>query len=113
MSTVDTSEKTEVDISTDEENHEHPSDRKYMQIAGVLAILTALEVGTYFVHMPDGVLVASLMIMMVIKFFLVAAWFMHLRFDSRMFTRFFVTGIVLATTVYLLTLTIFEFWTKN
>ena len=42
-----------------------------------------------------------------------AAWFMHLRFDSRMFTRFFVTGLVLATTVYLITLTVFEFWTKG
>ena len=40
------------------------------------------------------------MVMMVFKFFYVAAWFMHLRFDSPLFTKFFVTGLVLATVVY-------------
>ena len=113
MSSADTDGVVKVDTDGHQDDHEHPSDNKYMQIAIVLAILTALEVGTYFVDMPSGILVAALMIMMVIKFFLVAAWFMHLRFDSRMFTRFFVTGLVLATVVYLITLTIFEFWTKG
>ena len=113
MSSADTRPTMPVEIEDHGSDHEHPSDAKYMQIAGVLAVLTALEVATYFVDMPGAVLVSALMVMMVIKFFLVAAWFMHLRFDSRMFTRFFVTGLVLATTVYLITLTVFEFWTKG
>jgi cytochrome c oxidase subunit 4 len=93
--------------------HDHPTDRKYVQVAIVLALVTALEVATYFVKMPGEVLIPALMVMMVFKFFYVAAWFMHLRFDSPLFTKFFVTGLVLATAVYGVTLTVFEFWTKG
>ena len=94
------------------EDPEHPSDQKYMQIALLLAVITAAEVATYFVHIGPA-LIPTLMVMMVVKFFIVAAWFMHLRFDSKMFTRFFVAGIVLAVSVYFIFLTVFEFWTKG
>ena len=39
------------------------------------------------------------------KFALVALFFMHLRFDSVIFRRLFVTGIVLAAFVYFILLT--------
>jgi hypothetical protein len=39
-------------------------------------------------------------------------WFMHLRFDSRMFRRLFTTGIVLALIVYTIVLTTFHVWTR-
>jgi cytochrome c oxidase subunit 4 len=35
-----------------------------------------------------------------IKFALVVRWFMHLRFDSRLFMRLFVTGVVLALSIF-------------
>ena len=108
---MSTSETTTEDHE-DHEDHEHPSDQKYMQIALLLAVITAAEVATYFVHIGPA-LIPTLMVMMVVKFFIVAAWFMHLRFDSKMFTRFFVAGIVLAVSVYFIFLTVFEFWTKG
>ena len=76
-------------------------------------MVTALEVATYFVDIPGVVVIPVLLAMMVFKFFYVAAWFMHLRFDSPMFTKFFVTGLALATLVYGVLLTVFEFWTKG
>ncbi len=91
------------------EGHAHPSDRQYVKIAAILAAITMLEVLTYFVDLGD-LLVPSLMIMMVIKFFMVAAWFMHLRFDNRILTTALVTGLTLATTVYLIALSAFRFW---
>ena len=100
-------------VDSNDEEHEHPSDAKYMQIAAILAFVTALEVGTYFVEMPGAVLIPLLMLMMVYKFFYVAAWFMHLKFDSVVFTRFFVTGLILATAVYCIALTASEFWSKG
>jgi hypothetical protein len=48
-----------------------------------------------------------------VKFATVAGWFMHLRFDSNIFTRLFVSGIVLAAGVYLATLASFEFFSKD
>ncbi len=96
----------------DDEGHAHPSDWAYVKIAVVLALITALEVFTYFETVLDwGVaLVPSLIFMMIVKFYLVATWFMHLRFDSKLFGRMFTAGLVLAVGVYLVTLTVFEFW---
>jgi len=48
---------------------------------------------------------------MVIKFATVALWFMHLRFDSLLFRRFFLTGILLAAGVYIaIMMTAFQFF---
>ena len=100
-------------VASHEGKPEHPSAAKYIQIAAILAFVTALEVGTYFVSIPGEVLIPLLMVMMVFKFFYVASWFMHLRFDSPLFTKFFVAGLVLATIVYGIALTVFEFWHKG
>ena len=89
----------------------HPSDRTYVQIALILALITAAEVATFYLEDELGsVLVPVLLVMMVVKFAMVAGWFMHLRFDSNMFTRLFVSGVVLAVAVYVATLTTFHFF---
>ena len=93
--------------------HEHPSDRQYVKIALILGGLTALEVFTYFesVHtLGDAALYVILVVLMVLKFVYVVAWFMHLKFDSVLFKRIFVAGIVLALGVYLVMLTAFRIW---
>ncbi len=96
--------------ATDAERHDqtlppedvhHPGPRQYVVVAIVLAVITALEVGLFYVdvlpfEVPNAVVTALLMVMMVLKFGIVAAWFMHLRFDSRIFRRLFVAGIILA-----------------
>ena len=101
--TVETHERGDV------HTHEHPSDKKYVEIALILGLITAAEVATYFVDIGDA-LIPTLMVMMVAKFFMVGAWFMHLKFDFRLYTRMFVAGLVLAVAVYIAMLTAFEFW---
>ena len=100
-------------VATHDTEHDHPTDARYIRVATILGVVTALEVATYFLNIPGAVLIPALLAMMVFKFFYVAAWFMHLRFDSPMFTKFFVTGLVLATLVYGIVLSVFEFWTKG
>lgn len=80
--------------------HAHPTPVKYVGIAVLLGIITALEVGLYYIDMPEGLLVAFLMVLAILKFSLVAAFFMHLKFDSPMLRRLFITGIFLAAGVY-------------
>jgi cytochrome c oxidase subunit 4 len=81
--------------------HAHPGPAEYVRIAVILATITAIEVGAYYVSsLPRSVFSVLLLVMMVIKFALVVLWFMHLRFDSRLFRRLFVTGIILAILVY-------------
>ncbi|HJL89806.1 MAG TPA: cytochrome C oxidase subunit IV family protein [Acidimicrobiales bacterium] len=110
MSTAEITEEQN-DVVHDDD-HDHPSDSKYFQIALILGVLTALEVATYYVDIGPA-LIPVLMVMMVVKFFIVAAWFMHLRFDNSLFTKFFVGGLVLAVAVYVIALSTFEFWSKG
>ena len=85
----------------------HPGPREYVKVAIALAVATAIEVGLYYLKLPHVLLVTLLLFFAVIKFSLVVLWFMHLRFDSPIFRRMFVTGLGLAITVYVIVLTIF------
>ena len=80
--------------------HTHPSPTKYVGIAIFLAIITALEVALYYITMPEWLIVVLLLILATAKFAMVAGFFMHLKFDSPMLRRVFITGIVLAGVVY-------------
>jgi cytochrome c oxidase subunit 4 len=85
----------------------HPRPRQYVTIAVVLAVITAAEVAIYYVEQIESFLVPALILFAFIKFFLVVSWFMHLRFDSRLFLRLFVTGLVLAGVVFAVVLVTF------
>lgn len=94
--------------------HAHPSDATYIKVAIFLAVLTALEVGTYFVKDPSTTfLVATLFPMMFIKFAVVCGVFMHLRFDNPLLRRVFIFGLILAVAVYVVVLTSMEFWSSS
>ena len=93
------------------ERHTHPSDAQYILIAAILAVITALEVSTYYLDFFKSNFVAlliALIPMMIVKFGMVAAFFMHLRFDNKLFRNIFLTGIILATSVYMIVLFTFH-----
>ena len=96
--------------------HEHPSDLKYVKIAAFLAVITAIEVSTYWWDdwwdAKTSVIALSLMPMMVIKFAVVCAYFMHLKFDNPIFRRVFTFGLILAVLVYTAALTSMHFWSS-
>jgi len=92
--------------------HDHPSDWEYVKVALVLAAITLAEVLVYYVESLEGLLVPILAVMSIAKFAIVVLWFMHLRFDSRLFRRLFVTGIALAVFVYTVVLLTFHVFTR-
>ena len=105
-----TREEVEVpeDAQLPPEDVHHPGPREYVVVALVLAVLTAIEVALYYLDfIPQPVVVTTLMVLMVLKFAIVALWFMHLRFDSRIFRRLFITGIILALSVFVIVLLTF------
>ena len=111
--TTTTDDPTAAEARRDVEPHEHdhPSDLKYVKIALLLGVITAFEVGTYFVEdASTTLLVLTLFPMMIAKFLIVTAYFMHLKYDNPLFRRVFFFGLVLAAIVFLVTLTAFEFW---
>jgi cytochrome c oxidase subunit IV len=85
----------------------HPTPQKYVMIAAILVVATAAEVGLYYLEgeVPDGLIITLLLMFAVVKFALVASWYMHLRTDKPIFRRFFVLGIVAAIALYLVVLT--------
>jgi cytochrome c oxidase subunit IV len=91
----------------EEELEHHPGPRQYVMVAAVLAVVTALEVWIYYVEALRDLLVPLLLAFSAVKFALVVLWFMHLRFDSAIFKRLFITGIVLALSVFAIVLVIF------
>jgi cytochrome c oxidase subunit 4 len=91
--------------------HKEPTDRQYIWIAVLLAGLTALEIAATEVG-PDGPwLVPALLVMMAVKFFVVVSFFMHLRFDSRLFSLMFYIGLTFAVVLYTAVLATFHFFT--
>jgi cytochrome c oxidase subunit 4 len=94
-------------VEEDPELASHPGPRQYVMIAIWLAIATAIEVAWYYLDVPHAIFVTLLLVLAFVKFSLVVLWFMHLRFDSPIFRTLFVTGIILAITVYVVVLVIF------
>jgi cytochrome c oxidase subunit 4 len=90
------------------EDQAHPGPRQYVIVAVVLAVVTGLEVALFYVEfLSSTAVVTGLLLLMTIKFALVVLWFMHLRFDPPVFKRLFVTGLVLALSVFLIVLLTF------
>ncbi len=90
---------------TDIAAHEgHPSPSQYIAIGLILGVVTAVEVAVYYVDALEGALLGILMVLSAMKFILVALWFMHLRFDNRLFSILFSSGVVLAVLLFIVVL---------
>lgn len=90
---------------------EHATERLYVRIAIILAIITAVEVVIYYMPSVRPILVPALIILSLAKFASVVGYFMHLKYDSRIFRYMFVAGLVLSFAVYLAMLAMF--WTDD
>tara|TARA_B100001248_G_scaffold167042_1_gene126381 strand:- start:199 stop:498 length:300 start_codon:yes stop_codon:yes gene_type:complete len=84
------------------ENHiNHPTPKRYVQIAIILGVLTAIEIALYYTEDLVGSFTAPLLIILAVgKFVIVVGWFMHLRFESKMVNRFFTGGMILALILF-------------
>ena len=81
-----------------EEAH-HPTAGTYIIIAFILTVLTVAEILVYYVSFLQSVLVPLLLFLSFCKFYLVAGYYMHLRFDSRVYSVLFVFPLMLAVLI--------------
>lgn len=88
--------------------HAHPGGAEYVRIALILGAITAVEVALYYINLPTGILATALVSLSIVKFVLVAMYFMHLKFDNRIFTVFFAGGIAFTIAAFIAVLAMFR-----
>lgn len=79
-------------------HHSSPGYLQYVVVAVALGVLTAIEflvVSEFWPASLSGFTVTILLVLTVIKAVLVALFYMHLKFDSRLYSALFAGAIIL------------------
>jgi cytochrome c oxidase subunit 4 len=77
----------------------HASTDFYLLVAAILTIITLVEVGVFYVPAFKPVLVPVLLVLSGLKFTMVVMFYMHLKFDHKLFTGVFLLPLFLAVVV--------------
>lgn len=75
--------------------------RQYVIVFVVLTVITLIELAISYTGLSKVGLMVALFPLSALKFGIVVALFMHLRFDSPFFTKMFIGPLVLASLVLL------------
>lgn len=99
-----------------DENDDHGhglTDLGYVKVFALLVVITAIEVAlSYSVDNLGDFFLPLLLILMAIKFVTVVSYFMHLKFDHKLFSAMFYTGLGLALMVFLGAMLTFHFFSS-
>jgi cytochrome c oxidase subunit 4 len=90
------------------EEHAHPPIMQYVLIAAILAIITAIEVATYYIEAIESALVYILIVLSVLKFVIVVGYYMHLKFDNKLFAWIFGLGMAAGVGVVIAIIALFD-----
>ena len=90
--------------------HAHPGAKEYLGIAIILTVITAVEVAVFYIPSLKVLIVPILLSLSGVKFAIVAMWYMHLKFDAKIFSWLFVTPMALAAFVIVMLLRLFGVW---
>ncbi|MCM8747549.1 cytochrome C oxidase subunit IV family protein [Thermomicrobiaceae bacterium CFH 74404] len=87
----------------------HPGPVTYVKIAVILAIVTIIEVATYYLESFFGAaLVPILLVLSAAKFVLVVGFYMHLKFDAPLLRGMFAWGMTVAIGITLAMLALYK-----
>lgn len=86
--------------ATDAQAHEHahPDWSTYKWVALVLTIITVVEVWVYYIpqFVASRLFVPSLLLMSALKFVIVVMFYMHLKYDAKLFRALFIGPLIVA-----------------
>ncbi len=100
----------------------YPRDKLYVQVALILAAITAVEIATYaqpkfplwhWGGSSNVGIISFLLLLMAVKFGMVAWFFMHLKWDKPILWRVFLSGLALALAVYVAVMMMFRMFTPE
>jgi len=78
--------------------HAHPTWKQYKWVALILTLITVVEVWIYYIpaFTATKLFVPSLLIMSAVKFAIVVLFYMHLKYDARLFRALFTGPLIIA-----------------
>jgi cytochrome c oxidase subunit IV len=78
--------------------HAHPTWKQYKWVALILLLITIVEVWVYYIpsFVASKLFVPALLIMSAVKFGIVVLYYMHLKYDARLFRALFTGPLIIA-----------------
>ena len=78
--------------------HDHPTWKTYIKVGVILTAITAVEVWIYYIpsFVASRAFVPALLIMSAVKFATVVMFYMHLKYDHRLFRVLFTGPLLIA-----------------
>ncbi|HVA58237.1 MAG: cytochrome C oxidase subunit IV family protein [Gemmatimonadaceae bacterium] len=100
---------THVDHSAMGMEKEHPTWSVYWKVAVILTLITMAEVWIYYIpsFVASHLFVPTLLILSAVKFAIVVMFYMHLRYDHRLFRALFTGPLIIAMTTIVALLFLF------
>src|SRR3954469_4628717 len=99
----------DTDVHAMGEVHEHPTWKQYKWVALILTLITVVEVWIYYTSFKDSPLfVPVLLIMSAVKFAIVGAFYMHLKYDLKLFRALFIGPLIIAISTVIALLFLFH-----
>ena len=87
----------DIDVHAMGEVHEHPTWKQYKWVALILTLITVVEVWIYYTPFKDSpFFVPALLIMSAVKFAIVVLFYMHLKYDHKLFKALFTGPLIIA-----------------
>ena len=88
----------------------HPTPLTYFKVAMALSAITGIEVAIFYVTWLGYGIIPVLAILSGVKLAMVAMFYMHLRYDARLFSGLFVGGLGVALGVVFSLMALFRFF---
>ena len=92
----------------DQQKGGHASVGFYWMIAGILTVITGVEVAIFYIEVLAPVLVPVLLVLSTAKFIMVVMFFMHLKSDSKVFSVLFLAGLSVAVFVVVMMILLYQ-----
>jgi cytochrome c oxidase subunit IV len=88
----------DIDVHAMGEMHEHPTWKQYKWVALILTVITIAEVWGYYIpaFVASPLFVPVLLIMSAVKFAIVVLFYMHLKYDHKLFKALFTGPLIIA-----------------
>lgn len=102
-------ERSHVDHASMGEVHEHPTWSIYWKVATILTLITVVEVWVYYIpaFVATRLFVPSLLVMSALKFAIVVLFYMHLKYDHKLFRALFTGPLIIAIITMIVLLFLF------